>query len=221
MLKNLRKSEKGFTLIELLIVVAIIGILAAIAIPQFSAYRMRGYNAAANSDVRNAGTAEEALMSDFNGYGISSTIVAALPGPGGNGAGGEIVGPIPPATAVALATGAGVITMGPVVGPPIRPIAGVGTGASANVTLRADTLNATGPLAGYGQSFVLYGKHTQGDRAFARETESTASFQCQNSGITWVNVAGLGMVTTPAATAGADINGVACNGLEVANWLAM
>ena len=59
---------KGFTLIELLIVVAIIGILAAIAIPQFNAYRQKGFNAAAVSDLKWFSTTIEAYYHDTTVY---------------------------------------------------------------------------------------------------------------------------------------------------------
>ena len=65
---NAKKDEKGFTLIELMIVIAIIGILAAIAIPQFNSYRKKSYNASALADVRNAATAEEAYYVDAQKY---------------------------------------------------------------------------------------------------------------------------------------------------------
>jgi type IV pilus assembly protein PilA len=73
MLNKLR-NRKGFTLIELLIVVAIIGILAAIAIPQFAAYRQKAYNSAANSDVKNIKTGCEAYMADNQEYPVDAEI---------------------------------------------------------------------------------------------------------------------------------------------------
>jgi prepilin-type N-terminal cleavage/methylation domain-containing protein len=59
-------NKKGFTLIELLIVVVIIGILAAIAIPKFANTKEKAYVASMKSDLRNLVTAQEAYFSDNN-----------------------------------------------------------------------------------------------------------------------------------------------------------
>jgi prepilin-type N-terminal cleavage/methylation domain-containing protein len=61
-------NRKGFTLIELLIVVVIIGILAAIAIPKFANTKEKAYIASMKSDLRNLVTAEEAYFSDNTTY---------------------------------------------------------------------------------------------------------------------------------------------------------
>ncbi len=71
----MKTAKKGFTLIELLIVVVIIGILAAIAIPKFAATKSKAYTASMKTDLRNLVTAQEAYFSDNTSY---ATTLAAL-----------------------------------------------------------------------------------------------------------------------------------------------
>ena len=68
-------GKKGFTLIELLIVVVIIGILAAIAIPKFANTKEKAYVASMKSDLRNMATAQESYFSTGNIY---TTSLAAM-----------------------------------------------------------------------------------------------------------------------------------------------
>ena len=70
------KNQKGFTLNELLVVVAIIGILAAIAIPQFSQYRAQSFCSSVEADVKNTVTAEEAYFATYQVYGAAEVITS-------------------------------------------------------------------------------------------------------------------------------------------------
>jgi type IV pilus assembly protein PilA len=78
----MQTNKKGFTLIELLIVVVIIGILAAIAIPKFANTKDKAYVAAMKSDLRNLATYEEQYAADNNGayFAGSATSPATLQG---------------------------------------------------------------------------------------------------------------------------------------------
>ena len=89
--------RKGFTLIELLIVVVIIGILAAIAIPKFANTKEKAYLASMKSDLRNMATTQEAYFADYNVY---------VSGTGSNNTGGTaaINGMVPSAGVTMTAT---------------------------------------------------------------------------------------------------------------------
>src|SRR5213595_2147044 len=75
----MKNNKKGFTLIELLIVVVIIGILAAIAIPKFANTKDKAYVAAMKSDLRNLATYEEQYAADQNGAYFGGTATKASP----------------------------------------------------------------------------------------------------------------------------------------------
>lgn len=75
-------ASRGFTLVELLVVVAIVGILASIAVPQYAAYRQRGFDARAQSDLRNAAIAQEAYFALNEAYVSCANAACATQLPG-------------------------------------------------------------------------------------------------------------------------------------------
>jgi prepilin-type N-terminal cleavage/methylation domain-containing protein len=82
MSRKFRPKQTGFTLIELMIVIAIIGILAAIAVPQYQMYRTRGFMAAVRSDAKNLHTGVQAYIAENLGAApvpVNVTGPAAIP----------------------------------------------------------------------------------------------------------------------------------------------
>jgi len=80
MSKLIRKSNKGFTLIELMIVVAIIGILAAIAIPNFLRFQLKAKSSEGKVNIAAIRTAQESYLAEFGTYVPAAVSPAAVPG---------------------------------------------------------------------------------------------------------------------------------------------
>jgi type IV pilus assembly protein PilA len=101
MSKLLRKSKKGFTLIELMIVVAIIGILAAIAIPNFLRFQLKAKTSEAKVNLAAIRTAEESYLAEFGSYVVTSATPGGAMGPtkvafaGGGAAAFDTLGWVP------------------------------------------------------------------------------------------------------------------------------
>jgi len=146
-----KQTEKGFTLIELMIVVAIIGILAAIAIPQFASYRIKAFNSASQSDIQTLKLTEEAFYADFQNYGVSGVLAA---GAGKGGAGTLIIGGT---------TVGGTIADGNTA----HPAANVVPSTKVSVVANTDANLA---------SMTIEAGHTQGDRTFAMDSDSSALY---------------------------------------------
>ncbi len=124
------RDQKGFTLIELLIVVVIIGILAAIAIPKFSATREKAYFAAMKSDLKNLASQQEIYYSDNYTYTNNETNLGFVQSEAVNIAiAATTSGWSATATHDALGTGLGcAIYYGTVASPPTAPAAPTAAG---------------------------------------------------------------------------------------------
>jgi type IV pilus assembly protein PilA len=198
---NRMRNKQGFTLIELLIVVAIIGILAAVAIPQFSAYRQKGYNSSAASDIKNAKTVQEAMFADFQTYGKTQVVGNFATATAVGGAGVVLAGPVSAATA----TVAGGLLDGPRADPTNNPptasiAAATGLSLSNGVQLRCDDIVATAATQWASPSYSMFAKNIQGTRVYFTETEKTNIMFTQND-----KESGVVLLTSIAGAAAAGL----------------
>lgn len=155
-------NRQGFTLIELLIVVAIIGILAAVAIPQLVVYRIRGFNAAAISDLRNVATAQEALYTGSKGYGgIVDGAVSGIAD--ASSAFSLVIGPRNGATATTVGTQLQ------------NALGSVPFSLSNKVAIAGtNTISASPAVA---TSYVIVAKHALGTICFGRDSDATSIYK--------------------------------------------
>jgi len=169
---NTKKEEKGFTLIELMIVVAIIGILAAIAIPQFASYRERAFNSAAITDLKGAQGGEELLFVDYQVYGGS---VAA------SGTAGAAAGAL-------LSTGA------------TRYVATTTAGQEVPLSISKNVLLVCNMKATTFDYASCTSKHTSGNKLYATESDQGGTYFKNSAAGTALTVA-TSVAATSAADA--------------------
>lgn len=229
-LRRLHRNTEGFTLVELMIVVAIIGILAAIAVPQFLSYRLRSYNTAAKAVVHNLKADEANLNSELGVYGHTEAAAATLAAADATAPGGPntAVGAaadssvVPTLGSAATAGVAGARLVGTTTQTTPRTLA-VGIAIGANMIAQAIDIND----ASNNSTYTLFARHMKGDTAYGIDSDlDNAMFSVSNPA--WPNTAGLGATTVnpggAAATAtavGDDFSGVAGGGVPTANWAMM
>lgn len=184
-----KANKCGFTLVEIMIEVAIIGILGAIAISQFAQYRLRGFNSAAHSDIRNLITTQETvLFTDWKVYGVTNIVAAAGAGDGVILRGGVAATPV----VTAAASGANRT---------------VSIGINNGVDIVAHTSDGTAAQAS--ATFVAAAKHFRGDTIYAVDADSPTVYHDPLSAAVGITLAITHIPQTAILSLADNLNGYA------------
>ena len=208
----MHKTEKGFTLIEIMIVIAIMGILASIAFPQFMTYRMRAYNSTAKAIVHIIKSNNANLNAELGVYGHTESVAAELSAvDAGIGVADTQANPLLAVAAASALAGARLSsrTSGAVPRSLAIPVA-LGNNTVAYCVDINDAANQS--------SYNVFARHIKGDTTYAVDGD-IANVVYSVSNPAWPNLTGLQAVPiNPTLDSINNINNVAGGGSPTASW---